>query len=71
MDNRLENGPFPLTPLFKRVKAKVDKFIEKRLYIRELAQQHLKSVLAYQAVVKDRNDQPSTIVQKYSEIYSH
>ena len=29
MDNRLENSPFPLTPSFKRIKAKVDKFIEK------------------------------------------
>jgi hypothetical protein len=29
MDDRLENSPFPLTPSFKRVKAKVDKFIEK------------------------------------------
>ena len=47
MDDKLENGPFPLTPLFKRVKAKVDKFTEKQLYTRELAQQHLKSVLAY------------------------
>ena len=71
MDNRLENGPFPLTPSFKRVKAKVDKFTEKRLYTRELAQQHLKSVLAHQAIVKDKNDQPGTIVQKYSEIYGH
>ena len=31
----------------------------------------MKSVLAHQAVVKDRNDQPSTIVQKYGEIYGH
>jgi hypothetical protein len=71
MDDRLENGPFPLTPSFKRVKAKVDKFTEKRLHTGELAQQHLKSVLAHQAVVKDRNDQPGTIVQKYGEIYGH
>jgi hypothetical protein len=45
-----------LTPSFKRVKAKVDKFTEKQLHTGELAQQHLKSVLAYQAIVKDRND---------------
>jgi len=60
-----------LTPLFKRVKAKVDKFTEKQLHTGELIQQHLKSVLAYKAVVKDRNDQPGTIVQKYGEIYGH
>jgi hypothetical protein len=37
MDNKLENSPFPLTPLFKCVKAKVNKFTEKQLHIRELA----------------------------------
>jgi hypothetical protein len=37
MDNKLKNSPFPLIPLFKRVKAKVNKFTEKQLYIRELA----------------------------------
>jgi len=29
MNNKLKNGPFPLIPLFKHVKAKVDKFTKK------------------------------------------
>jgi hypothetical protein len=71
LDNRLDNGPFPLTPSFRHVKAKVDKFTENQLHTGELAQQHLKSVLAHQAVIKQRNNQPGTIIQKYGEIYGH
>jgi hypothetical protein len=71
IDDRLENGPFPLTLSFRHIEAKVDKFTDRQLYTRELAQQYLKSVLAYQTVTKERNKSPGTIVQKYSKIYGH
>ena len=47
VDERLENGPFPLILTFKRVKSKVDKYTEKELAIGLLAQSYLKSVLVY------------------------
>ena len=71
MDDKLENGPFPLTPTFKRVKSKVDKYTEREMHSGQLAKAHLTSVLAYQVSVKDKNDGPGTIVQKYGEIYGH
>ena len=47
IDIRLTNGPFLLTPTFKRVKLKVDKYTDRELNSGLLAKSHLKSVLVY------------------------
>jgi DDE superfamily endonuclease len=69
VEERIENGPWPLTPIVKRVKAKCDKYVETNLQSGELAKARLESVLAYTKTVNDRNSQPGTIIQKYGEIY--
>lgn len=70
VEERLWNG-MPLTPSVKRVKSKVDKFTEAKLHNEQLATAHLTTVLAYQKVNEERNNQAGTIVQKYGEIYGH
>ena len=62
IDIRLANGPFPLTPTFKRVKLKVDKYTDRELNSGLFAKSHLKSVLAYQKVTKDRNKKGGQII---------
>ena len=71
VDERIEKGPWPLTPTVKRVKLKVDKYVEAHLHSGQLAKEHLEAVLANQSTIRERNGKPGTVIQKYGEIYGN